>query len=215
MQPRREPHQSGWRRWQGNADLWPVLPVGAGTAARSAAKGVYHAAVRMMLNAGVPAERRTTPNSGSFPPPACGGLCRPGTPTVQMAPLARERRPLVGTAARSAANGVYHAAVQMTLNAGVPAERRTTPELGVLLCRPPTAGCADRRSAWRPCLRVARHRADQRYACRTRQSAQLCRSPTGRTEPGSALSCLCATLCERRLAERAKNNGSELCSLPA
>ena len=27
-------------RWQGNADLRPVLPVGAGTAARSAAKGV-------------------------------------------------------------------------------------------------------------------------------------------------------------------------------
>ena len=87
-------------------------------------------------------------------PPAYGGLCRPGTPTVQMAPQARERRPLVGTAARSAAKGVYHAAVQMTLNAGVPAERRTTPELGVLLCRPPTAGCADRRSAF-PCLRVA------------------------------------------------------------
>ena len=40
MQPRREPQQSRWRRWQGNADLWPVLPVGAGTAARSAAKGV-------------------------------------------------------------------------------------------------------------------------------------------------------------------------------
>ena len=27
-----------WRRRPGNADLWPVLPVGAGTAARSAAK---------------------------------------------------------------------------------------------------------------------------------------------------------------------------------
>ena len=61
MQPRREPQQSRWRRWQGNADLRPVLPVGAGTAARSAAKGVYHAAARMTLNAEVPAERRTTP----------------------------------------------------------------------------------------------------------------------------------------------------------
>ena len=211
---------SGATRKHGNADLWPVLPVGAGTAPRSGASGVYHAAVRMMLNAEVPAERRATPELGVLPaglrravptgnpnspdgaagkgtptsgrhrcaqrserrvprgspddaecrgpgreanhprtrgpslPPAYGGLCRPGTPTVQMAPLARERRPLVGTAARSAANGVYHAAVQMTLNAGVPAERRTTPELGVLLCRPPTAGCADRRSAF-PCLRVA------------------------------------------------------------
>ena len=91
-----------------------------------------------------------------------------GTPTVQMAPLARERRPLVGTAARSAAKGVYHAAVRMTLNAGVPAERRTTPELGSFpppafggLCRPPPGELARgrpsspggapvpaRRSAW-------------------------------------------------------------------
>ena len=59
-----------------------------------------------------------------------------------------------GTAAGSAAKGVYHAAVRMTLNAGVPAERRTTPELGVLPCRPPAAGCADQRSAF-PCLRIA------------------------------------------------------------
>ncbi len=56
---------------------WPVLPVGAGTAARSAAKGVYYAAVRMMLNAGVPAEGRTTRRTrGPSLPPACGGLCR-------------------------------------------------------------------------------------------------------------------------------------------
>ena len=32
---------------------------------------------------------------------------RAGTPTVQMVPAARERRPPVGTAARSAANGVF------------------------------------------------------------------------------------------------------------
>ena len=61
-----------------------------------------------------------------------------------------------GTAARSAANGVCHAPVRMTLDAGVPAERRTAPELGVLPCRPPAAGCADRRSAF-PCQRVALH----------------------------------------------------------
>ena len=64
-------------RRHGNADLWAVLPVGPSTAARSAAKSVYHAPVRMTLNAGVPAERRTALNSGSFPPPAFGGLCRP------------------------------------------------------------------------------------------------------------------------------------------
>ncbi len=36
---------------------------------------------------------------------------------------ARERRPPVGTAARSAAKGVYRATVWMALNARVPAER--------------------------------------------------------------------------------------------
>ena len=48
-----------------------------GTAARSAAKGVYHAAVRMTLNAGVPAEKGPPRTWGSFSPPAFGGLCRP------------------------------------------------------------------------------------------------------------------------------------------
>ncbi len=48
-----------------------------GTAARSAAKGVYHAAIRMTLNTEVPAERGPPRNWGSFPPPAFGGLCRP------------------------------------------------------------------------------------------------------------------------------------------
>ena len=58
---------SGATRKHGNADLWPVLPVGAGTAPRSGASGVYHAAVRMMLNAEVPAERRATPELGVLP----------------------------------------------------------------------------------------------------------------------------------------------------
>ena len=44
-----------------------------------------------------------------------------------------------GTAARSAARGVYQAVVRMMLNAGVPTERRTSPELGVLRCRRPEA----------------------------------------------------------------------------
>ncbi len=83
------------------------------------------------------------------------GLSPPGSSRVSPASGGR-CRPLVGTAARSAATGVYHAAVRMTLNAGVPAERRTTPELGVPPCRPPAAGCADRRSAF-PCLGVTLH----------------------------------------------------------
>ena len=49
------------------------LPVGAGTAARSAAKGEYHPAVRMTLNAGVPAERGAPRTRGpSRRPPAAG-----------------------------------------------------------------------------------------------------------------------------------------------
>ena len=40
-----------------------------------------------------------------------------------------------GSVARSAAKGVYQVAVRMTLNTGVPAERRTTTELRVLPCR--------------------------------------------------------------------------------
>ena len=51
-----------------------------------------------------------------------------------------------GSVARSAAKGVYQVAVRMTLNTGVPAERRTTTELRVLPCRPPAAGGAGRRA---------------------------------------------------------------------
>ena len=123
------------------------------------------------------------------------------TPAGKDDALARERRPPVGTAARSAAKGVYHAVARMTLNAGVPTERRTTPELGVLPCRPPAAGCADQRSAF-PCLRVALHGgveprgepppnsgsfpcADQRSAppAAVRRSSRSSRAPSSGTAP--------------------------------
>ena len=100
-----------------------------GTAARSAAKVVYHAAVRMTLNAEVSAEGEPPPHSGSFLPPACGGLCRPE----------------VGVPLPARRSAWWRGA-----------ERRTTPALEVVPCRPPTAGCADQRSAF-PCLRVALH----------------------------------------------------------
>ena len=150
-------------RWQGNADLRSaplrkaqrngvsprsrMTPVSArtpagkddalarerrppvGTAARSAAKVVYHAAVRMTLNAEVSAEGEPPPHSGSFLPPACGGLCRPE----------------VGVPLPARRSAWWRGA-----------ERRTTPALEVVPCRPPTAGCADQRSAF-PCLRVALH----------------------------------------------------------
>ena len=116
MQPRREPQQSRWRRWQGNADLWPVLPVGAGTAARSAAKGVP------------PPEHKRDQARERRPPvgTAARSAAKGVPPPEHKRGLARERRPPVGTAARSAAKGVYHPAVWTTLNAGVPAERRNS-----------------------------------------------------------------------------------------
>ena len=103
------------------------------------------------------------------------------TPNIKVVPPVRERRPLAaavkmqlrrnanrrdgaaGTGtptsgrhrcAKRSERRVPRAPVRMMLNVGVPAERRTTPALGVLLCRPPAAGGADRRSAF-PCLRVA------------------------------------------------------------
>ena len=45
--------------------------------ARSAANGVCRSNVRITPNAGIPAEKGPPRNSGSFPPPAFGGLCRP------------------------------------------------------------------------------------------------------------------------------------------
>ena len=51
-------------------------PTSGRHAARSAAKGVYHAAIRMTLNTEVPPEKGPPRTWGSFPPPAFGGLCR-------------------------------------------------------------------------------------------------------------------------------------------
>ena len=81
-------------------------------------------------------------------------------PVIQMAPPARERRPLA-----SSPGGGRHRCAERSercvprsrpddAERRVPAERRTIPELGVLTFRPPAAGCADRRSAF-PCPRVA------------------------------------------------------------
>ena len=152
---------------QGNADLWPVLPVGAGTAARSAAKGVYHAPVRMTLNAGVPAERRTTPELGVLSAARFGGLCRPevGVPL----PAGRDAR--WGTCREGRHDGGWVCAV-----------------------RSPPGSCADRRSAF-PCLRVALHggvrpRRASSPNC-TFMPAALPRvpGPTGSTDRRSAFPC--------------------------
>ena len=84
------------------------------------------------------------------------------TPPGKDDALARDRRPPVGTAARSAAKGVYHAAVRMTLNAEVPAEGEPPPNAGsfptarLRRAVPGPTGRTAQRSAF-PCLRVALH----------------------------------------------------------
>ena len=82
-------HHARWRRRSGNADLRSAQrPAGPQAAhcraftgrrhgAHSAANGVCHSNVRITPNAGIPAEKEPPRNSGSFPPPAFGGLCRP------------------------------------------------------------------------------------------------------------------------------------------
>ena len=91
---------------------------------------------------------------------------RAGTPTGQMVPAARERRPPVGTAARRAAGGSLLSAFTgcrhgahsaRTVSAtprygsrrtlGFP-PRRDRLGIGGPSRRPPSAGCADRRSAF-------------------------------------------------------------------
>ena len=139
-----------------------------GTAARSAAKGVYHAAVRMTLNAEVPAEGEPPLNSGSFLPPAYGGLCRPEVgvplpacrsawwrraerriiPALGVLPAARLRR-AVPTRGRRSRACTSLCLVAWSRKANHPRTRGPS-------CRPPTAGCADQRSAF-PCLYVALH----------------------------------------------------------
>ena len=241
-------------RRQGNADLWPVLPVGAGTAARSAAKpriAQWRCSAPLRTyptgQSGAQARERRPPVGTRWPPASarriaewrCGAPL--GTyPTEQSSMQARERRPPVGTrwppasarriapwrrgaplgtypteqssmqarerrppasspgggrhalasgqraahrpvAARRSSPHIPHRAEQHA-GKGTPtsgrhrcakrserrvprsrpddAERRgpgreaNHPELGVLSCRPPAAGCADRRSAF-PCPRVA------------------------------------------------------------
>ena len=96
-------------RRAGNADLRPVLPVGAGTAARSAAKGAYHAAVRMTLNTEVPAEKGPPRTWGSFS-------------------AARLRRAVPGPTGRTAQRSAFPC-LRAALHGGLGAEMCTIPEL--------------------------------------------------------------------------------------
>ena len=87
------------------------------------------------------------------------GAAGQGTPTSgrHSGPQGRGSLPSAFTGrrhgARSAAIGVCHSNVRITPNAGIP-PRRNHLGTGGPSRRPPSAGCADRRSAF-PCLRVA------------------------------------------------------------
>ena len=63
-----------------------------GTQAR-ATNGVCHSNVRIPPNAEIPAEKGPPRNGESFPPPACGGLCRPEAgPVLPVGVPSRPRR---------------------------------------------------------------------------------------------------------------------------
>ena len=82
--------------------------------------GVYHAAVRMTLNAGVPAEKGPPRNWGSFPPPAFGGLCRPEVGV----PLPARRTALLGFS-RGAAFTQQLSRLERRSPTGIARERET------------------------------------------------------------------------------------------
>ena len=86
---------------QGRGRFLAVRSHGGGHRARSTANGVCHSNVRITPNAGIPAEKRPPRNWRSFPPPAFGGLCRPG---------GRPSSPGGGSRAALTACGKTHAA---------------------------------------------------------------------------------------------------------
>ena len=169
------------------------LPVGVGTATRSAAKGVYDAAVPMTLNAGIPAERRTTRQLGVLPcrPPAAdreefAAVSLRWFSAVSLHAFTTQRpenadlRPVLpvggGTSARSAAKGVYHVAVRRTLNTGIPAE-----------CRPPPTE-KKRGEAFHP--PPVRPSGFPLLAIRGRRRARARRAPCRKSRPRRQTSCL-------------------------
>ena len=173
-----------------------------GTAARSAAKGVYHAAVRITLNSEVPAEKGPPRTWGSFSPPAYGGLCRPevGVPLParrsawwhgrrdvhhqELNFLARRGAQEDAIMSVSPGGGRHRCAGAQRKacatqpsgslrNAGVPAERRTTPALGVL-----------------PAARLRRDVPTRGRRSLASASLRLVAWAPRRAPPGTELSCL-------------------------
>ena len=148
----------------------PGRPPAAGCADRRSA----FPCLGVTLHGGVGPRGEPPLDSGSFPPPAGGGLCRPevgvpwpGRHSARWTGGRRAERPRgeppldSGSFPPPAGGGLCRPEV------GVPlpgrhsarwggAERGTTPGLGVLPGRPPAAGCADRRSAF-PGLGVTLH----------------------------------------------------------
>ena len=135
----------------------------------------------------------------------CSGRSRTIPPALGSFSAGRLRRPVPTRGRRSLACASL-----------CPGRSRTIPlAVGVLVCRPPAAACADQRSAF-PCLRVALPRAKPNHPPRSRgpclpaACGGLCRPEVGvplparRSAPGEA-----------EPSPSAKNNGSELCSLPA
>ena len=172
----RHRHSRRWHRPPGNADLWPVLPVGAGTARRRRAEsriathrdGSCLGAVPIP-GGGVPVPGRASAQSALRRSPRSAGLCRPevGVPLPARrsawwhgrdAPVQRSRGAFCDSASASEVekSGRTVSAIPMygsRRTLGFP-PRRNHLATGGPSRRPPSAGCADQRSAF-PCLRVA------------------------------------------------------------
>ena len=185
-------------------------------------------------------------------PAACGGLCRPEVgvplPARRSAPAEAEPSPphsgsfSAGRLRRPVPTRGRRSLARASLCPG--RSRTIPPAVGVLLCRPPAAACADRSRSDRRCLRVALPRPKPNHPPRTRgpslpprgvplparrsapveaqpsppqlgsfSAGRLRRPvPTGGRRPVPARRSAPA---EAEPSPSAKNNGSELCSLPA
>ena len=144
----------------------------------------------------------------------CPGEAEPSPPQSGSFSAGRLRRPVPTRGRRSLARASLCPGRSRTIPPAL-AGRPSLPAACGVLGSPLPAACADRRSAF-PCLRVALPRPKPNHPPRELGSfsAGRLRRPV---PTGGRRSRACASLCpgRSRTIPSAKNNGSELCSLPA
>ena len=147
---------------------------------------MYHAAVRMTLNAGFPAEKGPPRNWGSFPPPAFGGLCRapPGELPRGRRSLACASHRSVGVLARGCiytATGTWSAGLRPASRGSAKPAPTTPRHANLTAANPRIANRAESRGHGAPVS--DRHRAGARNPHRRHRAPPISRlerrSPTG------------------------------------